>query len=143
MNMCQLPLLCGSVRRVQIEGYVWQQPHASADTGSVDISVSQVNEPPRVFNAYFYMAENTYIERYPPGKLVHTVQFIGPRPRSGYSYTLVAGNRFGAFAVNSSNGEVRVGNSSALDFETTPKFNLTIVVSDGKLRNPLTSVRSP
>lgn len=38
-----------------------------------------------------------------------------------------------AFAINPVSGQITVANSAALDFETTPVFNLVVTVSDGTL----------
>ncbi|WP_224994417.1 cadherin domain-containing protein [Cesiribacter sp. SM1] len=56
------------------------------------------------------------------------------------SYSITAGNTHGAFAINASTGVLTVANSSALDFETTPVFNLSLGISDGALTTtvPLT-----
>ena len=41
------------------------------------------------------------------------------------TYSIAAGNVGGAFAIDSATGAIKVANSAALDFETTPVFNLT------------------
>ena len=43
------------------------------------------------------------------------------------------GNTGGAFAIDNADGSITVNNSSLLDFETNPVFNLTVTVSDGSL----------
>ena len=45
-------------------------------------------------------------------------------------YSITAGNTGGAFAIDNATGEITVANSSQLDFETTPTFNLTVRVED-------------
>ena len=47
------------------------------------------------------------------------------------SYSIVAGNTNGAFDVNAATGEITVLNPTALDYETTPTFVLTVRVTDG------------
>ncbi|NVO10329.1 MAG: T9SS type A sorting domain-containing protein [Bacteroidales bacterium] len=47
------------------------------------------------------------------------------------TYSIKSGNTNNAFAINSATGAITVGNVQALDFETTPIFNLTVSVSDG------------
>ena len=46
------------------------------------------------------------------------------------TYAITGGNTNGAFAINAATGEITVNNSSALNFETTPSFNLTVQVTD-------------
>lgn len=46
-------------------------------------------------------------------------------------WTITGGNTGGAFAINASTGQITVANTAAIDFETTPTFNLTATVSDG------------
>jgi hypothetical protein len=48
------------------------------------------------------------------------------------TYSITGGNTNGAFAINN-NGQVTVANSTAINFETNPNFNLTVQVSDGSL----------
>ncbi len=47
------------------------------------------------------------------------------------TYSIISGNTNNAFAINSSNGEVSVNNSSELNYESTTSYNLTIQASDG------------
>src|SRR5690606_12720761 len=53
------------------------------------------------------------------------------------SYSITAGNTGGAFAINAS-GQITVANSTAVNFETTPSFALTVTVSDGVLSDTAT-----
>ncbi|SDC37260.1 cadherin domain-containing protein [Williamwhitmania taraxaci] len=46
-------------------------------------------------------------------------------------WTITAGNTSDAFAIDASTGAITVNQSSALDFETTPTFTLSVTVSDG------------
>lgn len=46
------------------------------------------------------------------------------------SFSITAGNTGGAFAINSSTGQITVANSATLDFETTSVFNLTVAATD-------------
>lgn len=49
----------------------------------------------------------------------------GRRQKIIYSFT--NGNENDAFEINSSNGQIRVRNSTALDYEVNPKLHLTLV----------------
>ena len=46
---------------------------------------------------------------------------------------IASGNDTEGFSLDNESGELTVSTSSALDFETTPTFNLGIEVSDGSL----------
>jgi len=46
-------------------------------------------------------------------------------------WAITAGNTSDAFAIDASTGAITVNQSSALDFETTPTFTLSVTVSDG------------
>ena len=47
------------------------------------------------------------------------------------TYSITGGNPNGAFDIDASNGLITVGNSLELDFEASPRFNLTVLVTDG------------
>ena len=47
------------------------------------------------------------------------------------SYSIIGGNTNSAFAINAGTGEITVNNSSALNFEATQSFTLTVQVDDG------------
>ena len=46
------------------------------------------------------------------------------------SHSIIGGNTGNAFAINASTGEITIADSSILDFETTPTFNLVVEVQD-------------
>jgi predicted extracellular nuclease/Ca2+-binding RTX toxin-like protein len=54
------------------------------------------------------------------------------------TYSITGGNTNSAFAINTTNGQITVANSAALDFETTPSFTLAVGVSDGFLTDTVT-----
>ncbi|HEX5056154.1 MAG TPA: cadherin domain-containing protein [Gammaproteobacteria bacterium] len=54
------------------------------------------------------------------------------------SFSITGGNTGGAFAIGAATGALSVANSSALNFETTPSFALTVQVSDGVLTDTAT-----
>ena len=68
-------------------------------------------------------------ENSPDATVVGTVTGSDPEGNT-LSYAITAGNTDGAFAINATTGEITVANSTALDFETTPTFNLTVAVID-------------
>jgi len=48
-------------------------------------------------------------------------------------YRIMGGNENNAFSINSSNGIIQVENEEAIDFETTPTFELSVEVTAGEL----------
>ena len=54
---------------------------------------------------------------------------LGP-PTQNLTYAITGGNTNGAFALDPVTGELTVANSSELDFENTPVFNLAVTVTD-------------
>ena len=59
------------------------------------------------------------------GSVTATDPELGP-----LTYAITAGNTDGAFAIDATTGEITVADSSLLDYETTPTFNLTIAAID-------------
>lgn len=98
---------------------------AQSDDANVTINVTNLNEPPIVTNATFTIAENS-----PNATVVGTVSATDPDPGQSVTYSIVSGNTGGAFSINPVTGEIRVANTLALDFETTPSFNLIIGATD-------------
>ncbi|ACM18737.1 cadherin domain protein [Geotalea daltonii FRC-32] len=49
------------------------------------------------------------------------------------TYTIIAGNDNGAFAIDAASGAITVADASKLDFEATREFTLTVQASDGRL----------
>ena len=91
------------------------------------VTVTDVNEAPSVLDDLFTIDENLA-----NGSVVDSV--IGSDPDAGDSvtYSIVAGNTDGAFAINAATGEVTVANALALNFEVNPAFTLTIRVTDSE-----------
>jgi len=98
------------------------------DTATITINLSNVNETPTINNATFNIAENLANLA-----VVGTVTATDPDASETLTYSITAGNTGSAFAINSSTGQITVNDTSAVDFETTPTFNLTIEVSDAGL----------
>ena len=74
-----------------------------------------------VDNQAFTIAENS-----PNSTVVGTVQVTQTPPAQALTYSIVDGNPSNAFLINPTTGQIRVNNTAALDFETTPVWNLTI-----------------
>ncbi len=96
-----------------------------ADTATVTINLNDLNETPMVNNQSFAIDENSA-----NGTSVGTVAASDPDAGDSLTYSITAGNTNGAFTINAGTGEITVANSAALDFETTPVFNLTVQVED-------------
>lgn len=100
-------------------------PSALFDDANVTINVNNLNEPPIVTNATFTLAENS-----PNATVVGTVTAADPDPGQTVTFSIVSGNTGGAFAINPVTGQITVANSAALDFETSPSFNLIVGATD-------------
>ncbi|MFZ9848892.1 MAG: PKD domain-containing protein, partial [Flavobacteriales bacterium] len=92
------------------------------------INVNDVNESPIYYDGSVSIAEN----------LVNTSNVFATLASDedaaqALSFSIVSGNTNGAFAINASNGMISVANSSALNFEVNPVFNLVIRATDNGL----------
>ena len=107
---------------------------ALSDSATVTINLTDVdedstttNQAPTITAATYSIAENSV-----NGTVLGTVEASDPDGDT-LTYTIVSGNDAEAFSLDSESGELIVSTSPALDFETTPTFNLGIEVSDGSL----------
>ena len=96
------------------------------DDAAITINLNNINESPLASDATASINENAA-----NGTAVHTVPASDP-DGDALTYTITGGNTSSAFAINSS-GQITVLNAAALNYETTPSFNLTVRVSDGTL----------
>ncbi|MCC2546272.1 cadherin domain-containing protein [Hymenobacter sp. BT175] len=95
------------------------------------ITVTNVNEAPSISPQTFSINENAA-----NGTTVGTVAASDPDAGTTLTYSITAGNTGSAFTFVGN--FLRVNNSAALDFETTPTFALTVQVSDGALTSSAT-----
>jgi hypothetical protein len=95
------------------------------DTAEVTANVSNVNEAPVANNTSGSVSEAASI-----GTTVVSVAASDPDAGASLNYSITAGNTGNAFSIDS-NGNVKV--ASALDYETTTQYTLTVQVSDGSL----------
>ncbi len=95
------------------------------DFATVTIDLTNLNEAPTVSAALFSLTENSG-----DGTVVGTVTATDPDAGDTLAYSITGGNTNNAFAINPHTGQITVANSSALDFETTPTFDLTVQVED-------------
>lgn len=107
---------------------------ALSSSATVTINLTNVNEAPTVGPAGpFTVAENSA-----NGTVVGSVPSADPDVGDTLTYSIVGGN--GTFAINPSTGQITVANSAALDFETSPTFNITVQVTDAGSLSAQTSV---
>ncbi len=97
---------------------------ALSDTDSIAITVNAVNDVPAISSQTFNLAENS-----PNTTVVGNVGASDVDAGDTLTYAITAGNSGGAFSIDAA-GQIRVANSAALDFETTPSFNLNVRVTD-------------
>jgi len=94
------------------------------ETIRVLVELADANEPP-----VFPMPPPVIIpETLPPGALVATAAATDPDRGDYVSYAIVAGNEDGALAIDPSSGAVTV--AAALDYQTTPFYQLTLRATD-------------
>jgi gliding motility-associated-like protein len=98
------------------------------DDAVVTVNITNVNESPVASDGNISLVENSV-----NGFLVHTMSASDPDAGAVLTYSITAGNTDAAFSVNSASGQIRVNDVSALNFEKTPVFTLTVRVSDGSL----------
>lgn len=96
----------------------------NAASNSAIVTVQSGNLPPDFFFTYF-LDENSLF-----GKRIGTVVATDPEGDL-LTYTILSGNTNDAFAIGSSSGDLTVNSQEALDFETTPVFNLNVQADDG------------
>jgi CSLREA domain-containing protein len=92
---------------------------------ALNVTTTKGNEAPVIDDQSFSADENAA-----NGTVVGIVLANDPDAGDSLTYAITAGNTGSAFAINASTGQITVNNSSALDFETTPSFSLTVEVSD-------------
>ncbi|MCD4696195.1 MAG: cadherin domain-containing protein, partial [Bacteroidales bacterium] len=104
-----------------------------SNQASVIINLNDINEPPEIVNQSFAIDENST-----NGSSVGIVIASDPDNGQSLAYSITSGNADNAFNINVATGEITVNNSSALNFEQTATFWLTVTVTDngsGSLSN--------
>ena len=107
------------------------------NTATVTIDINNLfDEPPVVSDATFFVSEDSS-----DGVVVGTVSATDPELASGdeLTYAITGGNTSNVFAINSSSGQITVPDTSKLDADAMPTFNLTVQVTD-KNGNPDTGI---
>ncbi|MEZ5082510.1 MAG: cadherin domain-containing protein [Bacteroidales bacterium] len=98
---------------------------ALTDQATVIIYVNDLNEAPEVDEQSFVINENSS-----SGTQVGNVAASDPDIGQTLSFSIVSGNTANAFSLNINSGLITINNSSAMNFETNPIFNLVIQVDD-------------
>ena len=87
----------------------------------------EVNQAPILNDAIFSLAENSEI-----GSLVGILTATDADSDT-LTFTIIGGNTSNTFVLDSLTAELKVSDSTALDYETTQIFSLEVEVSDGLL----------
>lgn len=87
--------------------------------------ITSSNDAPQVQDAAWTLEENS-----PAGTVAGNVSAFDPDVGQTLSYAIVAGNTYGAFAIDAATGVVTVANAAAINFEATPSFTLTVQATD-------------
>ena len=97
-----------------------------SDNGTVTVNLNNLNEAP-TFNSAgpFSLNENSAATT-----SVGTMSATDPDAGQSRTYSILNGNTGGAFAINSSTGEITVANAAALNYESVNVFNLLVQVKD-------------
>lgn len=107
--------------------------NGGTDRGGVNASPAQTfvilvgaeNDVPVVKAATFTLNENSAA-----GTTVGKVTYTDPDSGQTHTFSIIAGNTGGAFAINPSTGVISVADPTRLDYEATPSFALTVQVTD-------------
>ncbi|MDQ3282910.1 MAG: Ig-like domain-containing protein, partial [Acidobacteriota bacterium] len=97
----------------------------STDTATVTITIASVNDAPVVKPATITIAENLAA-----GAVVGTVKVNDVDTADSHTFSILSGNTNSAFAINAATGVITVATPSALNFETTPQFVLSVRARD-------------
>jgi VCBS repeat-containing protein len=89
------------------------------------VTVNDLNEAPVINNQSLRVDENVA-----NGTAVGTVLASDADAGDRLTYSIVAGNTGGAFALDSTTGGITAANRAALDYETNPTFHVTVRVTD-------------
>ncbi len=92
---------------------------------TVTVNITNVNETPNIVSQTFSIAENSL-----NGQQVGIVVASDPDAGQTLSYTIISGNTGNAFSINTGTGALTVNNSTALNYEVTTSFGLTVRVQD-------------
>jgi hypothetical protein len=98
------------------------------NTATITININNLfDESPTVSNATYFVDQGAA-----NGVLVGTISATDPETVSGdqLTFSIIGGNTGTVFAINSSTGQLTVPDTSKLDADAMPVFNLTVRVID-------------
>lgn len=98
-----------------------------ADTASITINLTDVNEAPLVNAAILNIDENSANGA---AILPGPVTYIDPDSGQTHVFSITAGNSSGAFSINGTTGVISVANGTLLNYETLTSYTLTVRVTD-------------
>ncbi len=98
--------------------------NGGTDTATVTINLNDVNDAPVVNDQSFAVDENSA-----NGTVVGTIS-ASDQDGDTLSYSIIAGDPNGAFAIDSATGEITVADGAQLDFESQASYSLTVQVQD-------------
>ncbi len=99
----------------------------AAASETVEIQLSNVNEPPQITKQEFQLEENSQ-----PGTLVGRLTAADPDSGDNLRFRFTAGNEDGLFILDEHTGEITVNDDAALDYEAANRiWWLTVQVIDG------------
>lgn len=101
--------------------------HGQTDTATVTINLVDMNDAPSVVDWQFALLADS-----PVNTIVGTVQGSDQDLSDTLTYSITDGNSLGAFAINPQTGVITVADSSQLDLNTHPTWNLTVQVMDSE-----------
>ena len=100
------------------------------ETVTVSITVNSTNSAPAVNAASFVVKENS-INGTIVGSVIATDADIVPGPASDVlTFAITGGNTSGALSIDPASGELRVANSSVLNYEVLQQIALQVTVTD-------------
>ncbi|MEZ5082513.1 MAG: cadherin repeat domain-containing protein [Bacteroidales bacterium] len=92
---------------------------------TITVNVNDVNEVPVIDDQVFSLDENL-----PSGQSVGTLVATDPDNAQTLSYEIINGNTDNAFTLHPVSGLITINNSSAVNFEASASFDLTVTVTD-------------
>ena len=100
------------------------------DEAIITINVTDLAEDfnalPVIFDQNFLLVENS------PNEFLVAMVIAEDVDGDALTYAITSGNSNQAFAIDSKSGALTVTNITALDYEITPIFSLTVLVQDGE-----------
>lgn len=109
---------------------IWTEGDNPYSVMSNRVILNDNNQAPVINDQTFSVNENSA-----KGTVVGTVTASDPDNWQALAFSITAGNTNGAFTIDSYSGIITVADSTALDYGTTPVFNLTVKIQDNGVGN--------